>query len=299
MAARDGHEVRQQNAGFWRIRHAIIGVAVIGFVVLLMMRSCGDESEQGDESLRSGDAAPRQAVAVPVQPWPPTGYPQRGQGGYAQQPGYGYAQGVQPGYQQPGYGQQPGQAYGQQPDARYGQGQPGYDYAPAGTPGYGYQQAQPSYGYAQQPRGGYQYSSPDPDNPWATRVPTYGQYSQYGTQGWGQERQSEQWGRPQRQAPVYMQPPGGNQYRPLDEDQYSRSRSATSPVPQSRATLPYDRRGGSSFGEGGNQPGGYPSGSMYGGYYSVPPGAPGVWSGGWGTGWPGVGYPTIGWPAVP
>jgi hypothetical protein len=127
-------------------------------------------------------------------------------------------------------------------------------------------------------------------------VPGYGQYPQPR----GQRLQTPEWGQPQRQPPVYMQPPGDSRYRPLEEESRSDSRSTTpQPQPAQRwAVRPYDRRAGSSFGENGAATGGYPYGSAYGGYYGTPYGSPGTWPGGYGTGWPSAGYPTTGWPMV-
>ena len=114
MTANGGQTVPQQQVGFWKIRHAVIGLAVLGLITFLMMRGCGGNAEDEQKQAQADNDAPRQAIAVevpavgqrpgqypaPQQPYGAPGYPQ-------QQPAYGYAQQQQPAY---GYQQQP--AYG-------------------------------------------------------------------------------------------------------------------------------------------------------------------------------------------
>jgi hypothetical protein len=263
MTANGGQTIPQQQVGFWKIRHAVIGMAVLGLVTLLVVRGCGGDEDEPEHE-KSGDDAPRQAVAVqvPAGQWP-------GQYPAAQQP-----------YGAPGYPQQ------QQPAYRYQQQQP--DYGTRQQPAYGYQQQQPAYGYAQQGAAQPQYPVTDPNNPWATQLP-----------GYGQQAQAPQWGQTQRQQPVYInQVPGGSQYRPLDEQSRDSSRSTTAPAaPPVWTPRPYDRRGGSSFGGNGSGAGAYPYGGAYGGYYGAPYGL-GTVPGGYGSGWPTVGYPGTGWPMI-
>jgi hypothetical protein len=307
MTANGGQTVPQQQVGFWKIRHAVIGLAVLGVITLLVVRGCGGDAEDEQKQAEAGDDAPRQAVAVqvPAVGQPPGQYPAAQQRPYGapgypqQQPAYGYQQ-QQPVYgtrqQQPAYGyqqqqptygvqqQQPGYAQ-QQPAYGYAQQQPAYGYQQQ-QPAYGYQQQQPAYGYAQQGGAQPQYPTTDPNNPWATQLPP----------SYGQQAQTPQWGQTQRQAPVYIiqVPGGGSQYRPLDGESRQSDRSATTPSePPAWSTRPYDRRGGSSFGGTDSGAAGYP----YGGYYGAPYGL-GGWPGGYGSGWPTLGYPGIGLPGV-
>jgi len=300
MTANGGQTVPQQQVGFWKIRHAVIGLGVLGLITLLVVRGCGEDTEDEQQAEAGGDAA-RQAVAVQVpagqragqyrpaqQPYGAPGYapPQPAYGYQQQQPAYGYQQQQQPAYgyqQQPAYGTQSQQpAYGTQSQ------QPAYGYQQQPAYGYG-QQQQPAYGYGQQPGALQpQYPVTDPGNPWAAQVP-----------GYGQQAQAPQWGQQQRQAPVYIiQVPGGSQYRPLDDkaEQSSRSSTTTPAAPPTWGARPYDRRGGSSFG-GDAASGGYPYGGTYGGYYGAPYGL-GTWPGGYGSGWPTPGYPGVGSPGV-
>ncbi len=314
MTANGGQTIPQQQVGFWKIRHAVIGMAVLGLVTLLVVRGCGGDEDEPEHE-KSGDDAPRQAVAVQVpagqwpgqypaaqQPYGAPGYPQQQQPAYRyqqqqpdygtrQQPAYGYQQ-QQPAYgtqQQPAYGYQQQQpAYGTQQQPTYGYQQQQPVYGAQQQPAYGYQQQQPAYGYAQQGAAQPQYPVTDPNNPWATQLP-----------GYGQQAQAPQWGQTQRQQPVYIiQVPGGSQYRPLDEQSRDSSRSTTAPAaPPVWTPRPYDRRGGSSFGGNGSGAGAYPYGGAYGGYYGAPYGL-GTVPGGYGSGWPTVGYPGTGWPMI-
>lgn len=296
MTANGGQTVPQQQVGFWKIRHAVIGLGVLGLITLLLVRGCGEDAEDEPQA-EAGDAS-RQAVAVQVPAGQRPGqYPAAqqpyGAPGYApQQPAYGYQQ-QQPAYAYPQ--QQPGYSYQQQPAYGAQSQQPAYGYQPQ-QPVYGTQPQQPAYGYQQQPAYGYgqqgtapqpQYPVTDPDNPWAARLP-----------GYGQQTQTPQWGQQQRQAPVYIiQVPGGSQYRPLDDQAGQSSRSSTAPAaPPTWGARPYDRRGGTSFGNDAAA-GGYPYGGVYGGYYGAPYGL-GTWPGGYGSGWPATGYPGVGWPGI-
>ena len=134
------------QGGFWKIRHAVIGLGVLVLLVMLLVRGCGDD--ESDQRSQRDENMPRQAIAVqiPASQWPSTQQAPV-QTPAPQQPGYGYVPQQAPA-QQPGYGYAPQQAPAQQP---------GYGYvpqqAPAQQPGYGYvpQQApaqQPGYGYA-------------------------------------------------------------------------------------------------------------------------------------------------------
>jgi hypothetical protein len=301
MAANGGQTVPQQQVGFWKIRHAVIGLAVLGVITLLVLRGCGGDEEDEQKRAEAGNDAPRQAVAVQVptagqrpgqypaaqQPYGAPGYPpQQPASGYQQQPVYGAQQ------QQPAYGyqqQQPTYGY-QQQQPTYGaqQQQPGYGYAQQ-QPAYGYQQQQPAYGYGQQAVPQPQYPTTDPNNPWATQLPSY-----------QQQAQTPQWGQSQRQAPVYVVPvPGGSQYRPLDGESRQSERSATAPAaPPVWSARPYDRRSGSSFGGSDGGAAAAPYGGAYGGYYGTTPYGLGGWPGGYGSGWPMLGYPGIGLPGA-
>jgi len=252
-------------AGFWKLRHAVIGLGILMFLVIVMVRGCGDD-EPEKQGNTEGDDMPRQGVVVqiPASQWPPQQAPV--QPPAPQQPGYGYI----PPQQQPGYGytqqqQQPGYGYTQQQ-------QPGYGNAPQQQPGYGYMPQQPAA---------------DGSNPWAVQTqPAYG-YGQPGNQQWGQQQ-------PQR--PQYTQvPPGGARYRPLESEE-TRSpppRPAPQPVQRYYPAAPYDQPGGSSFAAP-TYPyaGAYPGYSGGAGVY----GAPGT---GYGylPAYPG-GVPAAGWPGV-
>jgi hypothetical protein len=277
-------EAATQPAGFWKIRHAVMGLGAL-LLVIVMVRSCGGDGVDETVEVESDGAVPRQAIAVKIPPdpqWqgqyapPPQGYqgpaaPQQQQPGYGyppqqQQPGYGY-----PAQQQPGYGYPPQQ----QPPTR------GYP-AQQQQPGYGYpaQQQPPAYGYpAQQLRQQGQLPSADAGNPWAVQQqPAYG----YGA--------PPQWGETQRQPLLYSQPPGSGQYRPLDEKPQTAEQRRSAPA-TGWTTAPYDRPSGSSF--GGNAGSGYPYAGGYPGYYGgARYGVPG-----YGTGWSGgPTYPGAGWP---
>ncbi len=277
-------QAASQASGFWKIRHAGMGIGAI-LLVIVVVRSCGGDAEDDRFEAESGDAVPRQAIAVkiPSPQWqgqhPPT---QQWQGQYppAQQQG-----------QYPSTQQQQQSAYGypaqQQQQPAYGypaqqQQQPAYGY-PAQQqqqPAYGYpaqQQQQPAYGYpAQQLQQQRQLPATDPGNPWAVQQPAYS----YGAQ---RTPQTQQWGQTRRQPPVYSQPPGSGQYRPLDEK--PRSAQQSSSAAAVRPAAPYDRRSGSSFGGNGSS---YPSGAYPGYYGSAPYGVP-AYGGGWPAGGPG--YP--------
>ncbi len=78
-------------AGFWKVRHAVIGLGVLAAVILLMVRGCGDE--EPEQQANSGTDKPRQAIVVqiPASQWPA---PQQAlqQPPAPPQPGYGYVQ---------------------------------------------------------------------------------------------------------------------------------------------------------------------------------------------------------------
>ena len=157
----------------------------------------------------------------------------------------------------------------------------GYPAQQQQQPAYGYpaqqQQQQPAYGYpAQQLQQQRQLPATDPGNPWAVQQPAYS----YGAQ---RAPQTQQWGQTRRQPPVYSQPPGSGQYRPLDEK--PRRAQQSSSAPAVRPAAPYDRRSGSSFGGNGSA---YPSGAYPGYYGGAPYGVP-AYGGGWPAG--GLGYP--------
>ncbi len=233
-----------QPAGFWKIRHAVIGFGVL-LLVIVAIRSCGEEAGEEQVEAESEDAKPRQAVVVEI-PATPQGLPQP--------------------YQQPVYPQQ----------------QPAYGYPPQQQP---YQQ-QPAYGYPSQQQP--QFPATSPDNPWAIQQqPAYS----YGSRP---APSAQQWGQTQREQPLYTQPPGTGQYRPLEDSR----RAHQAGVPQQAAPAqqqlyqPYDRRSGSSF--GGSNTGTYPGvgAGTYPGYYGGTYGAPGV-----PYGWPGsTGYGGVPWP---
>lgn len=239
-----------QPAGFWKIRHAVIGFGVL-LVVIIALRSCGEEAGEEQVEVESDDAKPRQAVVVQI-PATPQGLPQHP---VAPQP-----------YQQPAYPQQQ---------------QPVYGYPAQQQPVYP-QQQQPVYGYPAQQQS--QFPTTSPDNPWAVQQqPAYS----YGSQP---APSAQQWGQTQRQQPLYTQPPGTGQYRPLEESRRSVDRGRVQqPAPVQQSYQPYDRLGGSSYGA----TGGYPATGTYPGYYGGTtygaPAAP--------YGWPGsTGYGGVPWP---
>jgi len=262
----NGKQTATQSAGFWKIRHAGMGLGAL-LLVIVVMRSCGGDAEDERFKAESGDAAPRHAIAVkiPAPQWqgqyPPAqqvpAYPTQQQ----QQPAYGYpAQQLQ--QQQPAYGY-PAQQ----------QQQPAYGY-----PAQQRQQQQPAYGYpAQQLQQQRQLPATDPGNPWAVQQPAYSDGAQ-------RAPQTRQWGQTRRQPPVYSQPPGSGQYRPLDEK--PRSAQQSSSAAAVRPAAPYDRRSGSSF--GGNDTA-HPYSGAYPGYYGGTPYGVPAYRGGWPA--DGLGYP--------
>ncbi len=308
MATDNSKQLTTQPTGFWKIRHAVIGLGAL-LLVIVAIRGCGEDAEDEKVGAESGAGIPRQAIAVKIpapewhrqysseqqQAYRPPGLRQQ------QQPGYGYPQQQQPAYgypQQPQQQQQPAYGYPQQPQQ---QQQPAYGYPQQPQqpqqPSYGYPkqqpqqpQQQPAYGYGQQqpqqPAYGYpaqplqqqpQMPAADPGNPWAVQQqPGSGRATQ------------PQWGRSQREPSLYYQPSGSGQYRPLDEKPHTPQQKPS--VAASRPMAPYDRRAGSSFGE---SDGTYPSGGAYPGYYGTAPyggvSPYGGWTGGPG-GYPGVGY---------
>jgi hypothetical protein len=279
--ADNGKQAATQPAGFWKIRHAGMGLGAL-LLVIVVVRSCGGDAEDERFEAESGNAVPRQAIAVkiPAPQWQGQ-YPPAQQ----QQPAYGYpAQQQQPAYGTPAQQQQPAYGYpAQQQQPAYGypaqQQQPAY-----GTPAQ--QQQQPAYGYpAQQLQQQRQLPATDPGNPWAVQQPAYS----YGAQ------QTQQWGQTRRQPPVYSQSPGSGQYRPLDEKPHTAQQRRRSAAPTAAtgwpSAAPYDRLSGSSFGGAG---GTYPYTGSYPGYYGgTSYGAP-AYGGGWPGG--GLGYPGAGWP---
>ena len=236
----NGKQSATQAAGFWKLRHAGMGLGAL-LLVIVVMRSCGGDAEDERFKAESGDAAPRHAIAVkiPAPQW---------QGQYP------------PAQQVPAYPTQQQQ-------------QPAYGY-----PAQQLQQQQPAYGYpAQQRQQQRQLPATDPGNPWAVQQPAYSDGAQ-------RAPQTRQWGQTRRQPPVYSQPPGSGQYRPLDEK--PRRAQQGSSAPAVRPAAPYDRRSGSSF--GGNDTA-HPYSGAYPGYYGgTPYGVPA-----YGGGWPGGGlaYP--------
>ena len=238
-------QAASQASGFWKIRHAGMGIGAI-LLVIVVVRSCGGDAEDDRFEAESGDAVPRQAIAVKI-PSP------QWQGQY---PTTQQWQGQYP----------PAQQQGQYPPTQ--QQQPAYGY-PA------QQQQQPAYGYpAQQQR---QLPATDPGNPWAVQQPAYSDGAQ-------RAPQTRQWGQTRRQPPVYSQPPGSGQYRPLDEK--PRSAQQSSSAAAVRPAAPYDRRSGSSF--GGNDTA-HPYSGAYPGYYGGTPYGVPAYGGGWPAG--GHGYP--------
>jgi hypothetical protein len=253
------------QSGFWKPRHAVIGLGVLVVLVTLMVRGCGDdESEQGSEST---ETMPRQSVVVqiPASQWPGTQQAPV-QTPAPQQPGYGYLPQQQP-MQQPGYGYVPQQQPMQQP---------GYGYVP---------QQQPVQQQPQAPVGAG-------GNPWAVQQSQPSSYGQPAYQQWGQQQPQ----RPQQQQQYYAPPPVGSRYRPLESENVQQAAPQPQPAPPVQSyypAAPYDRLSGSSFGTPA-----YPYGGAYGGAYPgyYGPGvygAPGgVYSPGWGS------IPGLGWPAV-
>ena len=222
----NGKQTATQSAGFWKIRHAGMGLGAL-LLVIVVMRSCGGDAEDERFKAESGDAAPRHAIAVkiPAPQW---------QGQYP------------PAQQVPAYPTQ--------------------------------QQQQPAYGYpAQQLQQQRQLPATDPGNPWAVQQPAYSDGAQ-------RAPQTRQWGQTRRQPPVYSQPPGSGQYRPLDEK--PRSAQQSSSAAAVRPAAPYDRRSGSSF--GGNDTA-HPYSGAYPGYYGGTPYGVPAYRGGWPA--DGLGYP--------
>ena len=73
MAAGSGEQTTSQQQGFWKPRHAAIGVGVL-LLVIFAVRSCGGDAD--DETVansESGENIPRQAIVVqiPATQWPP------------------------------------------------------------------------------------------------------------------------------------------------------------------------------------------------------------------------------------
>ena len=245
----NGKQTATQSAGFWKIRHAVMGLGTL-LLAIVVLRSCGGDAEDERFEAQSGDGVPRQAIAVKIPPpqwqgqYPPV--QQQGQ----PQPGYVY----------------PGQQQGQQPAYGYPAQQQGQ---------------QPAYGYpAQQLQQQRQLPATDPGNPWAVQQPAYS----YGAQ---RAPQAQQWGQSRSQPPVYSQPPGSGQYRPLDEKS-RRSQQSSSTTSAVRPAAPYDRRAGSSFGGNGGGAS-YPYSGAYPGYYGGTPYGVPAYGGGWPAG--GLGYP--------
>jgi hypothetical protein len=236
-------------AGFWKIRHAVIGLSILAGLVILLMRACGDE--ESEQQIDSQANKPRQAIAVQIPAstqWPPPP-----QSAVSQQPGYRYAPPQSGVSQQPGYGYVPPT----QPTAPQ---QPGYGYAPP---------------VQQQP----QAPVPAENNPWAVRSQprSYGQY------------RSQDWGQPQPRQPQYMQPSTSSQYRPLESESTpstTRAPVVQQPAQVYRPMAPYDRLSGSSFGAPGYPYSGAYPGYYGSGVYGVPGG--GVYGPVMpGYGWPG------------
>ena len=262
--ASNGEQTSQQAAGFWKPRHAVIGLGVLGLIIVLAVRGCGGDTEDVVESAEPEQNVQRQSVPLqaPAQGvygnYPPVQQP------YPGQP-YGQPQPqpqAWPQQQAPVYPQQ-APAYVQPP--QYGQVQP-----PAGQ--------QPGYGYQPQPvPAPQQYPVPDPDNPWAASVPrSYGQ----APGGYGGPATAPQWGQHQHERPVYRDSQAGRRYRPLDHNRSgSRSENETRAPAPVWPNAPYDRRGGSSYGSTGSP------GAPHPGYYGA---APVPYGGGYpGYGWPG------------
>jgi len=263
-------QTASQAAGFWKIRHAGMGIGAL-LLVIVVVRSCGGDAEHERFEAESGDAVPRHAIAVkiPAPQW-------QGQYPPAQQ-----QQGQYPRAQQRQGQYRPAQQLqGQYPPTQQQQPAYGYPAQQQQQPAYGYpaqQQQQPAYGYpAQQLQQQRQLPATDPGNPWAVQQPAYS----YGAQ---RTPQTQPWGQTRRQPPVYSQPPGSGQYRPLDDK--PRGAQQGSSAPAVRPAAPYDRRAGSSFGGDGSA---YPSGAYPGYYGGAPYGVP-AYGGGWPAG--GLGYP--------
>ena len=285
-------QAANQPVGFWKIRHAVMGLGAL-LLVIVFVRSCDGDAEDEKLEADAGDAIPRTSVAVkiPAPQWQgqqPTVQQQARQTlarPPQQQPAYGYpTQQQQPAYGYPTQQQQPAYGYPTQ------QQQPAYGYpTQQQQPAYGYPtQQQPAYGYpAQQPQQQPQLPAADRGNPWAVQQPAYS----YGSQPVPQRRQ---WGQARRPPPVdYSQPSAGSQYRPLDEKPHTaQKRRATPPPATGQPTAPYDRLSGSSFGDNTTS---YPHAGSSPGYYGGTPYGVPAYGGGWPAGG-GLGYPGAGWP---
>lgn len=256
MATQGTQATSAPPAGFWKLRHAVIGLGVL-MLVVLMVRACGDDDEESQKQSRKQEAdMPRQGIVVQIPASQLPGQQAPMQAPVPQQPAYGYA----PGQTGSAYSYTPGQAGGT------------YGYAPQAPA-----QAQP------------QAPMSDAGNPWAVqRQPSYG-YGQPEYQQWGRQQ-------PQQPPQTYAQPPSVTpRYRPLDTEQpeSAPSRPVQQPVQGYYPVAPYDRPGGSSFAApaypyAGAYPGYYGAGGVYGvpgAGYGYPPVYPG--------GVPAVGWPRV------
>lgn len=90
MSDTDAQTTTPPPAGFWKPRHALIGAGVLALLVM-GVRSCGDDADEDKTVKDVADNTPRQAIVVqiPVSPrWPQQGLPV-----------------ALPSYQAPAYGQ--------------------------------------------------------------------------------------------------------------------------------------------------------------------------------------------------
>jgi len=76
MSDTDAQTSTPPPAGFWKPRHALIGAGVL-LLLVMGVRSCGDDADEDRAVKDVADDAPRQAIVVqiPAANWPPQGLP--------------------------------------------------------------------------------------------------------------------------------------------------------------------------------------------------------------------------------
>jgi len=120
MTAGNGEQTTSQQQGFWKLRHAAIGLGVL-VLVIFAVRSCGgDADNETVVKSESGEKIPRHAIAVRI---PATQSPAR------------VAPGGQQSYQPPVYVQPPPGLPATDPDNPWAvQQQPAYNYGKQNAP---------------------------------------------------------------------------------------------------------------------------------------------------------------------
>jgi hypothetical protein len=168
-------------AGFWKVRHLVIGLAAVVVIVMLMLRACGSEDTgQKEEQAAAKKDMPRQGVVVqiPATQWPSQQVPMQVQPQAPQQPGYGYIapppQPLQP---------QAPVAEGSNPWSV--QTPRSYDYRQSGTPQWGRTQQQPApQYYVAPPSAGARYRPLEEDSSARTAPPPVAPQPQPQVQGY-------------------------------------------------------------------------------------------------------------------